>query len=116
MLEKKGYVISLYDPYFWPDKEPLKRKYDFISATEVLEHLCEPAKELTLLQNLIRPGGILVVMTLFFTEATDFSTWYYRRDPTHIGFYSSLTLEWIAKFFDFKLFEIFGERIAVFQK
>jgi 2-polyprenyl-3-methyl-5-hydroxy-6-metoxy-1,4-benzoquinol methylase len=63
MLAEAGFEMSLYDPQFAPDRSVLTREGDFITATEVLEHLHRPAAELERLWSLLRPGGWLAVMT-----------------------------------------------------
>ena len=34
MLQEAGHHLSLYDPYFYPDKKVLAESYDFITCTE----------------------------------------------------------------------------------
>ncbi len=46
---------------------------------------------------MLRPGGILAVMTCFQTEDARFAGWHYRRDPTHIAFYRRATFAWLAR-------------------
>lgn len=112
-LEKRGYRMAIYDPFFWPDPEPLTESYDFICATEVAEHLFEPGKEFRRLRTLLRPGGALAIMTLFVTPDIDFANWYYRRDPTHVGFFSARSLYWLKDNLGFAECKIIGERIVV---
>ena len=96
MLEEAGHRVSLYDPFFAPDPAALARTYDFISCTEVLEHLHAPADELDRLGRLLRPGGLLAIMTCFQTDDDRFAGWHYRRDPTHVVFYREATLRRVA--------------------
>ena len=42
ILEEAGHQVALYDPFYQPDPTTLKATYDFITATEVLEHLFHP--------------------------------------------------------------------------
>ena len=63
MLRERGLTVALYDPFYAPDESVWSRAYDFITATEVLEHLHEPARELDRLFAALRPGGWLGVMT-----------------------------------------------------
>ena len=35
-------------------------------------------------------------MTDIYDENIDFSSWYYKNDPTHIFFYHMKTFEWIV--------------------
>jgi hypothetical protein len=46
------------------------------------------AFELNRLFTLLKKGGVLAIMTQMITKETDFSTWYYKNDPTHICFFS----------------------------
>lgn len=99
ILEEKGYSVRNYDPYFYPDAEYLNEKYDFITATEVLEHLFSPEAVLRTLFGLLKPGGCLAVMTETLPERTAFEAWHYPLDPTHVRFYSERTFEWIRAHF-----------------
>ncbi|MDX1346514.1 MAG: class I SAM-dependent methyltransferase, partial [Sedimenticolaceae bacterium] len=57
MFEEQGHRVRLYDPFYAPDESALREQYDFITATEVAEHLHRPAFELERLWSLLRPGG-----------------------------------------------------------
>jgi SAM-dependent methyltransferase len=96
MLEEAGHRVALYDPYFWPDPAPLSATYDFVTCTETVEHFHRPAAELDHLDRLLRPGGWLAVMTCFQTDDDRFSSWHYRRDPTHVVFYRESTWHYLA--------------------
>lgn len=97
MLEEGGFTVALYDPFFHPDNAALTRTYDFITCTEVVEHLHEPAEVFGLLDQLLRPGGWLGIMTCFQTDDARFDNWHYRRDPTHVVFYRQATFQWLAR-------------------
>lgn len=112
-LNQAGFRVSLYDPYFWPDKQALEHAYDFIVACEVIEHLYAPRVEFERLRDLLKPGGTLALMTTFYDDGIDFETWYYRRDPTHVAFYSNSTFHWIQRTLGFKTVELLNQRIAV---
>jgi SAM-dependent methyltransferase len=96
MLEEKGFRMRVHDPFFAPDPAALAATYDFITATEVVEHFFEPRQEFGLLDRLLRPGGWLGVMTEIMHEDRDLAAWRYARDPTHVSFYAPATLRWIA--------------------
>lgn len=96
MLQRAGFDIHLYDPIYHPDKAALQQDYDFISATEVVEHLAHPARELELLWRILQPGGTLGLMTKLLIDRDRFADWHYIRDPTHIAFYSRETFRWLA--------------------
>ncbi len=96
MLREAGHETATYDPIYQPDTEVLKRRYDFITATEVVEHFHHPAEEFERLHGLLRPGGWLGIMTRFQTDDVRFANWHYRRDPTHVVFYRAATFAWLA--------------------
>jgi hypothetical protein len=103
-----------YDLYFHSDPEILNREYDLVYASEVAEHFRNPAAEFRRLRGLLGSGGgKLVLMTLLYTPERDFNSWSYRRDPTHLVFYSNETLIWIAQAFRFDSPEFISERICV---
>lgn len=97
MLEESGHRVSLYDPLFAPDRQPLNRTYAFVTCTETVEHFHDPAAEFTTLFDLVLPGGLLAVMTCFQTDDARFERWHYRMDPTHVCFYRRETFAWLAR-------------------
>lgn len=96
MLRAHGLRVALYDPFYWPDDSVWLRAYDFITATEVLEHLRRPAHELDRLFGVLRPGGWLGVMTRPIKEPSALENWHYIRDPTHVCFYGRDTFAYIG--------------------
>jgi len=115
MLEEAGMTMALYDPFFHPQPDVLQQQYDFITCTEVLEHLHQPAAVVRQLDGLLKPGGLLAVMTCFQTDDTRFASWHYRRDPTHVVFYKEETLALIAKQHCWIL-EVPRKDVAIFTK
>ncbi|MDX6770932.1 MAG: class I SAM-dependent methyltransferase [Elusimicrobiota bacterium] len=115
MLGERGFVVRDWDPFFHPDEQALARTYDFIVCTEVLEHLRRPAQTLERLDGLLRPGGVLGVMTLLLQDDDAFATWWYAKDPTHIAFYKEETLRWVAASRGWTL-ELLPQGAAVFRR
>ena len=115
MLREAGMEMALYDPFYYPDTSTLAQQYDFITCTEVVEHLHSPAEIFRQLDRLLVPGGLLGVMTCFQTDDERFANWHYRRDPTHIVFYRQTTMQWLASAHGW-LLEIPGKDVAIFQK
>ncbi len=115
MLEEAGHTMSLYDPYFYPDRDALKKFYDFIACTETAEHFFHPADEFDRLNDLLRPGGILAMMTCFQTDDDKFAQWHYRRDPTHVVFYREATFKWLADHYGWSC-EIPTKDVVLMQK
>jgi len=97
VLAAKGYKTFHYDLYYHPDQDLLRRNYHMITSTEVWEHLQNPRLEIERMLRLLKPGGLLGVMTSAHRGEAHFHDWHYRRDLTHIVFYSAKTMEWIAR-------------------
>ena len=100
IMEEKGHVMDIYDPYFFPDRTPLSRQYDFITCSEAAEHFHHPGKEFSRLASMLKPGAILGIMTSLWDESIDFPNWYYRKDPTHVVFYHQQTFLTLAEKLD----------------
>lgn len=115
MLREAGFRMRLFDLFFFPDPAPLEDTYDFIACTETIEHLHDPADTFARFDRMLRPGGWLAVMTCFLTDETRFTSWHYRRDPTHVVFYRAATLRHIADQFGWSC-EIPVKDVALMQK
>lgn len=90
-------TMQSYDPFFFPEAALLEKQYDIITASEVLEHVRDPATTVQQLKDLLCPGGYLGVMTETSTHPRNFADWWYHSDTTHVCFYSSTTFHWIAQ-------------------
>ena len=99
MLSEAGHTMHLYDPFFFTDSAVLDQQFDFVTCTEVAEHFHQPHAEFTRLVALLKPGGLLALMTNFQTDDSRFADWHYRRDPTHVTFYRQETFQVIAREF-----------------
>ncbi|GAA4325460.1 class I SAM-dependent methyltransferase [Pontixanthobacter gangjinensis] len=111
-LEKKGFSIKLYDPYFQPNQEVLAEKFDFIVCCEVMEHFQQPLKEFKLLRSLLKKNGKLYCKTALWDDSGNFEAWHYKNDPTHVIFYRKDTLKWIRENLDFTQVDIFKDHIV----
>lgn len=96
MLAEAGMTVHLYDHFYVPDASVWEQRYDFITATEVFEHLHAPMQEIERLFAILKPGGWLGIMTKRVRNQTAFTQWHYITDPTHICYYSEATFAWIA--------------------
>lgn len=96
ILKADGFEMEVYDPFYVNDESVLEQKYDFIVSTEVFEHLKSPLSEFEKLFSLLKPNGVLAIMTRPYDESIDFKTWHYKNDRTHICFYTVETFNWIA--------------------
>lgn len=115
LMAQEGFDVNRFDPYFFPDTSVLTIRYDFITATEVLEHLYEPRKTLNEINNLLKPGGMLGVMTLLYDKSIPFETWWYQKDPTHVVFYQAETIQKISEIFGWRC-EILKNNVILFRK
>jgi SAM-dependent methyltransferase len=96
MLEELGFRVVSYDPFFTDNPDRLAHTYDFLTCSEVFEHLKEPAVTFAQMIKLVRPGGLLAIMTQLTDGIERFGGWHYSGDPTHIGFYAKATFRWLA--------------------
>jgi len=96
MLSEHGHQLELFDPLYQHNPAIFDKQYDFICATEVVEHLRAPDKEFATLFKLLKKGGWLGLMTKLVIDQQAFSKWHYIRDLTHICFYSRATFEFLA--------------------
>ena len=115
MLKECGYSVDLYDKFYANNDVVFEKQYDFITASEVVEHLRQPMAELNRLMGLLKSNGILAIMTQILTPQVDFSQWYYKNDPSHIGFFSEKALNCLAKKWQAELYVI-SERVVIFKK
>lgn len=97
MAQEAGYAMAKYDKYFHPEGSALTGQYDFITSTEVVEHLAAPLPILDRLWTLLAPGGLLILQTKRVLDDERFRSWHYRNDPTHITFFSNESFEWLGQ-------------------
>ncbi|WP_428087160.1 class I SAM-dependent methyltransferase [Candidatus Thioglobus sp.] len=115
MFEEKGYQVDLFDKYYANNKAVFTKTYDFITATEVAEHLAEPGQELDRLYGMLNVGGVLAIMTSMLHEQIDFSAWYYKDDPTHICFFNQFSMKHLANQWGATV-EFIGQNVTLFYK
>ncbi len=117
LLKLENYDVYSYDPYFNNETNYKNNKYELITSTEVVEHFSNPLREFEHLSNLLEPSGYIVIMTnLRNMDLPKFLDWWYRRDTTHISFYTMKSLKVIASKFNLKIINTNNKNIIVFQK
>ncbi len=116
MLEEVGHTVSLYDPFYSPDPAPLAQRFDFVTATEVVEHFSNPRVDFARMWSCVRPGGLLGLMTKLVIDEAAFSTWHYKNDPTHISFFSRDTFEWLADWWQADLVFVGNDVVLITKK
>ena len=115
MMQEKGHQMDLYDKFYAKNQSVFKKSFDFITLTEVLEHLSDPVFELERLASILKSKGILAVMTQTLTQDIDFDSWYYKNDPSHIGFYNDKSLTGLASLLELEITQ-FSDRVIFFKK
>lgn len=115
MFTDNGHKMEIYDPFYAKDHSVFDKKYDFITATEVVEHLFNPKKELDLLWSCLKPKGILGIMTKLAPDKEMFASWHYKRDLTHVCFFSRPTFTWLANKWQSKV-DFIDKDVVIFHK
>ncbi|WP_225561762.1 class I SAM-dependent methyltransferase [Rhodanobacter sp. DHB23] len=115
MLGEAGFPTLGYDPFFASDEAPLAARYDFVTCSEVLEHMHAPLRDLARIDALLAPSGLLGLMTELRPPRADFPRWHYHRDPTHVGFHSEASLRWVAGHFGWQPLAV-GRRVSLWRK
>ena len=96
IIREAGHSVDLFDPFFAKKHDVFNKKYDFITSTEVFEHLYNPGAEISRLVSMLNKGGILGVMTKLVVSQEHFGNWHYKNDKTHVCFYSRGTFDYLA--------------------
>jgi hypothetical protein len=115
MFEEAGHRMKLFDPFYANNSSVFNERYDFITATETVEHLYRPRDEFEKLWNILKPGGYLGIMTLLLNNPETFDSWFYRRDDTHVAFYQKKTFNWLADHLGAGV-EFLGDRVIILKK
>ena len=115
MLEECGHKVDLYDKFYAQNDAVFQNRYDFITATEVVEHLSRPLKDLEALVKILHKGGILAIMTEIVLPQLDFTSWYYKNDPSHLCFYSEKTFVYLANLLGLEIVAL-SERVIILKK
>ena len=105
----------MFDKFFANDEIVLEENYDFVVCSETVEHFENIRFEFDRLHKLLKPNGVLGIMTSIFYEDIEFSDWYYKLDPTHIAFYSPETLKFIEEIWDWDII-LNTKNIMIFKK
>ncbi|HIO95879.1 MAG TPA: class I SAM-dependent methyltransferase [Campylobacterales bacterium] len=117
LLRRKGVEVDQYDLYFSPKKVYEGKKYDLITSTEVFEHLQKPIEVLEILVKHINDNGYIILMTKFPPkDDITFLNWWYRRDVTHISFFTPKSFEIMAEKVGLKMIKTINDNIVVLQK
>ena len=97
MLTEAGMKMEIFDKFYADNFAVFQKQYDFISASEVFEHLADPQMEIERLWRCLKPNGYLAVMTQMRLAEISFESWRYKDDDTHLSFFSHDTVRWLTK-------------------
>ncbi len=98
LIKKKNFAVDSYDLYYFPDMTIWSKKFNFIILSEVIEHLRNPIEEMKRLRKLLIPEGKMFIKTkLHPGDKPLFDNWFYKRDITHVQFFSEDSLRYLAK-------------------
>ena len=115
MLREYGHTVDEYDIFYNDNQYVFNNKYDFITTSEVVEHLFNPKDVFAQLHDILKPSGILGIMTKRVLNVEGFANWHYKNDMTHVCFFSVKTFEWIANEYNCKL-NIISNDVVILQK
>lgn len=116
LTREYGYDMTIYDLFYAPDTDYKSKQYDLLTCTEVVEHLKDPLSYFKLFKSLVKPGGVIGIMTLWHPKNDEiFCDWHYRRDVTHISFFTPKTMEKIAELLDMELLFCDEKRCCSFR-
>lgn len=97
IFRQAGHTCDCYDIFYYPDTVLRPRHYDFLVASEVIEHLYEPQTVIEQWLALLKPQGFLGIMTGLRPPEADFPDWWYKNDPTHVMLFSAATFTYLQK-------------------
>jgi len=114
VLAERHVPCESYDPLYGIGAKTIQSTYDVVAMCEVMEHLRDLQKELDLVKRLLNRPGYVVVRTELYTEHTDFESWWYARDITHINFFRLTTMLRIAEYLGKGMFFTNARNVMIF--
>ena len=114
MMTENGFPTEHYDPFYFSNLNLLNNVYDFVTCTEAIEHFHAPSREWKIMLSMLKPGGVLAIMTKRVVNKQRFASWHYKNDKTHVSFFSEATFTWLADNYDLNL-EIEGDDVVFFR-
>ena len=116
MFEECGNRMDVYDKFYAKNTDVFNKTYDFITATEVVEHLNQPGDTLARLYGMLKNGGILGIMTKLVRSREAFKKWHYKRDDTHICFFSKPAFVWLGNVWQARVEFVDDDVILIHKK
>ncbi|MCB0407048.1 MAG: class I SAM-dependent methyltransferase [Bdellovibrionales bacterium] len=104
LLQESQFEILSYDPIFHPlDFVEHHENIDIVFCSEAIEHMFDPSSIFTIWKQLLKKGGQIILRTAFHPGVEQLEGWWYRLDPTHIGFFNEKTFQWVAQNWSFEV-------------
>lgn len=97
LLTESGFDCTAYDPLFDINIDNDSPPYDIIILCEVIEHLRNIEDEMKKIKKLLNKNGVLIIRTRLYPSVEKIEDWWYAQDKTHINFYTTRTIEEIAR-------------------
>ena len=102
-IEKPLLEVVSYDPIFF-NKELNKNHFRTIYASECVEHFNSPKESLKKMIDLMSKDSCLMIRTELYDGVKEpLNSWWYFRDPTHVSFYNTKTIEKISELFNLEV-------------
>jgi hypothetical protein len=114
LLKREGITCEDYDPIFGPDLP--EGSFDYIFSTEAFEHFHNPGKEMCQISEILKPGGLLAVMTMFRPCLSEFANWFYAKDYSHVTFFNQETFDYLCLQWHFEHLWDDGKRVILLKK
>lgn len=115
IMREAGHEVVLYDAFYFPSAAVFEQSYDFITATEVAEHLHDVQHWLDQLWACLRRNGWLAIQTRQAVAMEAFPAWHYKNDPTHVNFFTPATFHWLAEHWRAEL-TIISHEVVMFRR
>jgi hypothetical protein len=107
ILKSKGWKSESYDPYGQSSHQLPNKKYNFITAFEVLEHTIQPIETIKTICSMLDDEGILMLTTGLTDQQVDdnrkLSWWYFAPRNGHISIFSSRSISLLAEKLGFNI-------------
>ncbi len=116
ILQKRGINTTPYDPLYTILLPASEKKFDIIILCEVIEHFRDIRKEAALIRKLVKPEGYILIRTALYREGTDFLSWWYTKDCTHINFFSLPSLQIFGKLVGRKVFYTNEKNVVILSR
>lgn len=97
MMREHGFpCFDSYDPFFSEGGLP-QRRYDLVTAFEVVEHSRDPLETVQQMRALMKPGGAILFSTLLQPRRVRPDWWYIGPRNGHVSIYTDRSLQALAR-------------------